>query len=74
MVRRLRELSRRAHAALAFDAAPIRDAKTGTFTARGTIDPKKLRKAWSAAKPPAPAKGRDSFKTALVSALRAPRA
>lgn len=75
-LRRLRELSRRIDAKLVqLDAAPLRDRNTGAFTARGTVTGKTLRKAWSTAKPQTAAPtGKASFKSALVSALRAPRA
>lgn len=72
---RLRELSRRIDAKLVqLDAVPIRDRHTGAFTTRGTVTGKALRKVWGAPKPQAAApSGKASFKSALVSALRAPR-
>jgi hypothetical protein len=76
-LRRLHELNRRLDAKLVqLDAIPMRDKRTGAFTARGTVTGKTLRKVWATAKPPtAPTpSGKASFKTALLSAIRAPRA
>jgi hypothetical protein len=78
--RRLIELNRRLDAKLSnlvqLDAAPMRDKRTGTFTARGTADAKTLRKVWASAKPPTSPTpdGKASFKSALLAAIRAPRA
>ena len=72
---RLRELSRRASAVVQLDAVPLRDAVTGAFTTRGTVAPSALRKVWAMPAKIGPlAAPRANFKTALVAALRAPRA
>jgi len=78
-LRRLIELNRRLDAKLSefvqLDAAPLRDAKTGAFTTRGSVTGKTLRKVWTSAKPTAPTpNGKASFKSALIAAIRAPRA
>lgn len=71
----LRELSRRATAAVQLDAAPLRDTRTGAFTTRGTVAPSALRKVWGIPAKTGPlAAPRGNFKTALVAALRSPRA
>lgn len=87
---RLVALSARADRALhELDAAPRRDPKTGAFTARGTVTPGTLRKAWSVPRagarystpPPdrpapalAPRNRRAAFTASLAAALNAPRA
>lgn len=83
---RLVALSARAdRALLELDAVPRRDPKTGAFTARGTVTPDALRKAWSGPRVlPArsapvsvfatPRNRRAAFTASLAAALNAPRA
>jgi hypothetical protein len=86
---RLVALSARADRALhELDAVPRRDPLTGAFTARGTVTPRTLRKAWSGprvlpdrpapapesdAPTPQPRDRREAFRASLAAALRSSR-
>jgi len=70
-------------ALLELGAVPRRDPTTGAFTARGTVTPGVLRKAWSgprvlpdriAPAALAPRNARAAFTASLAAALNAPRA
>lgn len=67
-LRQLRQLNRKL-TPVNLEAQPMRDPETGTYSARGIVSPKKLRKAWGDVEPDSYPE-RTLFKRSLLAALR----